>query len=176
MMGIYLQLEKWGLETTYNEELTGTDGKVNFQSDGWGFILPKAEKAVVPAQDGYDIQLTIDKTIQNFVEDAMSRVESEYSPNKMLVVVADPKTGEILAMSQRPTFHPSTREGLTENWLNDALETTIEPGSTMKMFTLAAAIEEKKWDPNAYFNRVNIRFMIKPSVTITERDGEPSLI
>ena len=69
----------------------------------------------------------------------------------MLVVVANPKTGEILAMSQRPAFHPTTREGLTENWLNDALETTIEPGSTMKMFTLAAAIEEKKWDPNAYF-------------------------
>ena len=54
-------------------------------------------------------------------------------------------------MSQRPTFHPATREGLKENWLNDALETTIEPGSTFKMFTFAAAIEEKKWDPNALF-------------------------
>ncbi|WP_318615535.1 penicillin-binding protein [Sporosarcina sp. YIM B06819] len=142
---------KMGLESTYNKELTGTDGKVNFKSDSWGFKLPKAEEVVTPAQDGYDIQLTIDKTIQSFVEDAMTRVESEYSPKKMLVVVADPKTGEILAMSQRPSFHPGTREGLTENWLNDALETTIEPGSTLKMFTLAAAIEEKKWDPNAYF-------------------------
>ena len=142
---------KMGLEKTYDEELTGTDGKVNFQSDYWGFMLPKSEKAVVPAQDGHDIQLTIDKTIQNFVEDAMNRVDKEYSPKKSLVIVANPKTGEILAMSQRPAFHPSTREGLTENWLNEALETTIEPGSTLKMFTLAAAIEEKKWDPNAYF-------------------------
>lgn len=142
---------KMGLEKTYNEELTGTDGKVDFQSDGWGFVLPKTEKKIIAAQDGYEIQLTIDKTIQNFVEDAMNRVNSVYTPKKMLVVVADPKTGEILAMSQRPAFHPATREGLTENWLNEALENTIEPGSTMKMFTLAAAIEENKWDPNAWF-------------------------
>ena len=73
---------KMGLEKTYDEELTGTDGKVNFQSDYWGFMLPKSEKAIVPAQDGYDIQLTIDKTIQNFVEDAMNRVDKEYSPKK----------------------------------------------------------------------------------------------
>ncbi len=142
---------KMGLEKTYNEELNGTDGKVNFESDGFGFMLPKAEKAIVAANDGYEIQLTLDKTIQNFVEDAMNRVESEYSPKKILAVVADPKTGQILAMSQRPAFHPSTREGLTESWLNQAVETTIEPGSTTKMFTVAAAIEEKKWVPTDFF-------------------------
>ncbi|MHA6258613.1 penicillin-binding transpeptidase domain-containing protein [Sporosarcina sp. CAU 1771] len=142
---------KMGLESTYNKELTGTDGKVQFESDRWGFILPKSEKAIQPAQDGYEIQLTIDKTIENFVEDALNRVEEEYSPDKMLAVVMNPKTGEILAMSQRPTFDPATREGLTGNWLNEAVENTIEPGSTMKMFTLAAAIEENKWDPNAFF-------------------------
>ena len=142
---------KMGLESTYNKELTGTPGKVEFESDKWGFILPKSEKAIQAAQDGYEIQLTIDKTIQNFVEDAMNRVETEYSPDKMLAVVVNPKTGEILAMSQRPAFNPTTREGLTANWLNEAVENTVEPGSTMKMFTLAAAIEENKWDPNAYF-------------------------
>ena len=142
---------KMGLEKTYDKQLTGTDGKVNFKSDRWGFTLPKSDKAIIPAKDGYEIQLTIDKTIQNFVEDAMTRVEKKYTPKKMLVVVADPKTGQILAMSQRPSFNPSTREGLTENWLNEALETTIEPGSTMKMFTIAAAIEEGKWDPAAYY-------------------------
>lgn len=162
---------KMGLEATYNEELTGTNGKVNFQSDGWGIKLPKAEEIVTPAQDGYDIQLTIDKTIQSFVEDAMSRVESEYSPEKMLVVVADPKTGEILAMSQRPAFDPNTREGLTENWLNHALETTIEPGSTLKMFTLAAAIEEKKWDPNAYFKSGQYTIFDKTIGDVNNRKG-----
>ncbi len=92
---------KMGLESTYDEELTGTDGKVNFQSDEWGFILPKSEKAVIPAQDGYDIQLTIDKTIQNFVEDAMNRVEREYSPEKILVSCGEPK-------NRRNTCHEPT--------------------------------------------------------------------
>lgn len=162
---------KMGLESTYDKELTGTDGKVNFQSDGWGFKLPKAEEIITPAQDGYDIQLTIDKTIQSFVEDVMTRVEDEYSPERMLVVVADPKTGEILAMSQRPAFDPTTREGLTENWLNHALETTIEPGSTLKMFTLAAAIEEKKWDPNARFRSGQYTVYDKTIGDVNNRKG-----
>lgn len=142
---------KMGLEATYNKELSGKDGTLKFKSDRWGFTLPKSKDVITPVEDGHDIQLTIDKTIQNFVEDAMNEVEKEYSPEKMLAVVANPKTGAILAMSQRPAFDPSTREGLTTNWLNDAVENTIEPGSTLKMFTLAAAIEEGKWDPNASF-------------------------
>lgn len=142
---------KMGLELTFNKELTGTDGQIDYKADKWNFTLPKAEKAITPAKDGFDIQLSIDKTIQNFVEDAMSQVEKDYSPEKMLVVVADPKTGAILAMSQRPAFNPNNLDGLTSNWLNEVVENTIEPGSTMKMFTLAAAIQEKKWDPFAYY-------------------------
>lgn len=142
---------KMGLEKTYNDLLTGVNGKMDYKTDFWGFVLPKTEKQIVAAKDGMTIQLTIDKTIQNFVEDAMNQVNQQYSPEKMLVVVANPKTGEIYAMSQRPSFHPGTREGLTENWLNDAVENTVEPGSTMKMFTLASAIEEKKWDPMAEY-------------------------
>lgn len=142
---------KMGLEKTYDKQLTGVNGKVNYLSDGWGYVLPTANKQVEAPKDGHTIKLTIDKTIENFVEEAMDQVEKEYEPAKMLVLVSDPKTGEILAMSQRPTFDPMTREGLTENWLNDAVEQTIEPGSPMKMFTLAAAVEEGKWDPDAYF-------------------------
>lgn len=142
---------KMGLEKTYDKELTGVNGKVNYLTDGWGYVLPTASKQIEAPKDGHTIKLTIDKTIENFVEEAMDKVEKEYKPSKMLVLVSNPKTGEILAMSQRPTFDPMTREGLTENWLNDAVEQTIEPGSPMKMFTLAAAVEEGKWDPEAYF-------------------------
>ncbi len=149
--GVISTVGKMGLEATYNKQLTGENGKVNFKSDRFGVTLPKADKQIVPAKDGLDIKLTIDKTIQNLVEDAMNEVDKEYSPDKMLVIVANPKTGAILAMSQRPSFDPSTRVGLTSNWLNEAVENTIEPGSTMKIFTLAAAIEENKWDPNATF-------------------------
>ena len=86
----------------------------------------------------------------------MNRVDSEYSPKKILAVVANPKTGEIFAMSQRPAFHPSTREGLTENWLNQAVETTIEPGSTTKMFTLLQQSKKKNGIQMTTLNRVNI--------------------
>ncbi len=149
--GNFQTVGKMGLESIYNEELMGTDGKVQYDSDLWGYLLPNSTEMVAPAQNGYNIHLTLDKTIQNFLEDAMSRVEEQYSPEKMVAMVADPKTGEILAMSQRPTFDPETREGLTTSWLNETIENTIEPGSTMKTFTVAAAMEENKWDPNSSF-------------------------
>lgn len=142
---------KMGLEYIYDKALTGTPGKVEFKSDTKGFLLPNAEKMITEPQNGQDIYLTIDKTIQNFLEDALNKAEEKYNPEKMTAIVANAKTGEILAMSQRPTFEPNTREGLSTNWLNEATEQTIEPGSTMKIFTLAAAIEEGVWDPNATF-------------------------
>ncbi|MGE7978040.1 penicillin-binding protein [Psychrobacillus sp. NPDC093200] len=142
---------KMGLEYIYDKALTGTPGKVEYQSDTKGFLLPKADKMVTDAQDGYNIHLTLDKTIENFLEDAMNKAEEKYKPEKMTAIVANAKTGEILAMSQRPTFEPNTREGLSTNWLNEAIEQTIEPGSTMKIFTLASAIEEGVWNPNEKF-------------------------
>ncbi|QFG01123.1 penicillin-binding protein [Psychrobacillus glaciei] len=142
---------KMGLEYIYDKELTGTAGKIEFKGDTKGFLLPNTEKMITKPQDGDDIYLTIDKTIQNFLEDALNKAEEKYHPEKMTAIVANPKTGEILAMSQRPTFEPNTREGLSTNWLNEATEQTIEPGSTMKIFTLASAIEQGVWDPNAFY-------------------------
>ncbi|HSI68426.1 MAG TPA: penicillin-binding transpeptidase domain-containing protein, partial [Planococcus sp. (in: firmicutes)] len=143
---------KMGLEAIHDEVLTGKNGKMEFNTDKWGYLLPNNESAVVPAVDGADVQLTLDKTLQNFLEDAMSSVQEEYSPSRIIAMVADPETGEILAMSQRPSFNPNTREGLSDNWLNESIELTIEPGSPIKMFTLAAAIEEGKWDPDALYD------------------------
>lgn len=143
-----ISVGKLGIEEAMNEELTGENGSINFKSDIWGLLLPDAEEKITPAKDGDDIYLTIDKKIQTFAEDAVERVAKEYQPKKILAVVADPKTGDILAMAQRPSFHPSTREGLDQSWHNEIVETPIEPGSTMKIFTLAAAIEENKWNPN----------------------------
>ena len=140
-----------GIEQTYNDELTGVNGRVEYKADLKGYLLPSSEKMVEPAQDGKNIQLTIDKTIQSFLEESMSEVVEQYSPQSIIGIVADPKTGEILAMSQRPTFDPMTREGLEDNWLNDAVENTIEPGSTMKVFTVAAAVDTNNWHPNARY-------------------------
>ncbi|MER1984662.1 MAG: penicillin-binding protein [Solibacillus sp.] len=142
---------RMGLEYIYNKQLSGEDGKYEFQADKFNYLLPNAEKVVQPAKDGDEIHLTLDKTIQNFLEDAMTRVNAQYNPQSMVGVVANPKTGEILAMTQRPTFNPDTREGLDTNWLNDVVENVIEPGSTLKTFTIAAAVDSGNWHPNATY-------------------------
>ncbi|MEY9978379.1 penicillin-binding protein [Lysinibacillus sp. RC79] len=149
--GTFTTKGKMGLELTYNKELTGKDGKVEYETDAFHYLLPNSEKMVTPAKNGDDIYLTLDKTIQSFLEEAMTSVEKEYNPEAMTAIVADPKTGKILAMTQRPTFNPDTREGDNMKWLNEAIEETIEPGSTMKTFTLASAIDTGAWQPNAKY-------------------------
>jgi len=137
-----------GIEKLFNDELTGIDGKMTFQSDIWGYILPNKESIIQSPKEGSSIYLTIDKKIQTFLEDSMNQVQEEYNPVKMMGIVANAKTGEILAMAQRPTFDPNTREGINDNWQNIVVENAFEPGSTMKVFTLAAAIEEGVFNPN----------------------------
>lgn len=144
-------LGKLGLEKMLNDNLTGKNGSVNFNSDRWGFLLPNSEETIIPAEDGDTVQLTLDKKIQTFVEDALNKVQKEYNPETLIAIVADPKTGEILAMGQRPSFNPSTKEGLEATWKNLAVEENYEPGSTMKVYTLAAAVEEGTFQPNATF-------------------------
>lgn len=148
--GTFKTVGKMGLEYTYNKELTGKNGSMQYESDIFGYLLPNSKKMVKSAENGDDIYLTIDKTIQNFLEESMTDVFEEYNPESMVAIVADPKTGEILAMSQRPTFDPDTRVGL-DSWNNNIIESVIEPGSTMKTFTLATAIETNNWHPNAYY-------------------------
>lgn len=144
----YKSIGKMGIEKTFNDELTGKNGKIEYDSDLWGYLLPNGEEKITPAQNGNDIYLTIDQKIQTFLEDAMNKVAKEYKPKKIIAIVADPKTGDILAMGQRPSFHPKTKEGITKGWHNEAIESSFEPGSTMKIFTLAAAVEEKVFNPN----------------------------
>ncbi|WP_223700322.1 penicillin-binding protein [Sutcliffiella deserti] len=131
-----------GLEKMLEEELIEQDGNYTVKTDSKGTILPKdANVSYVPAINGKDVHLTLDKTIQTFLEEAMNEVNEKYSPEKIMAIVADPKTGQILAMGSRPTFDLNTREGLTANWNNDTISYRYEPGSTMKIFSLAAAVE-----------------------------------
>ncbi|MCL6574421.1 MAG: penicillin-binding protein, partial [Bacillus sp. (in: Bacteria)] len=149
--GTYKSVGKMGIEKTLNDNLTGDNGKINYESDLWGYLLPDGKEKITPAKNGEDIYLTIDKKIQTFLEDAMNKVDEEYKPEKIIAIVADPKTGAILAMGQRPSFHPKTKEGIDEGWHNEAIETSFEPGSTMKIFTLAAAVEENVFNPNEIY-------------------------
>ncbi|WP_374721950.1 penicillin-binding protein [Peribacillus tepidiphilus] len=140
-----------GLEKTLQSQLEERNGKVIYESDRWGFLLPNKKEKVIPPKNGNTVQLTIDKKIQTFLEDSMNQVQKEYKPKKIIAIIANPKTGQIYAMGQRPSFDPTTREGLNDNWKNLAIEESFEPGSTMKVFTLAAAVEEGKFNPNDTF-------------------------
>ncbi|WP_445488422.1 penicillin-binding protein [Niallia sp. 03133] len=149
--GKYTETGKLGVEQSLNKLLTGTDGYMTYKRDIWGYILPNSKEDVVPAKNGDNVYLTLDKKIQSFLENTMTKVNKEYNPKKIIAIVANPKTGEILAMSQRPTFNSATREGINQTWHNEAIETSFEPGSTMKIFTLAAAVEEGVFNPDGKY-------------------------
>ncbi|KMY49351.1 penicillin-binding protein [Peribacillus loiseleuriae] len=163
---------KMGIEKFLNKELKETDGKLTFDGDKWGFSLPDSKENVIAPVNGTNVTLTIDKKIQTFLEDSMSKVQEKYDPEQIIAIVSNPKTGEILAMGQRPTFHPKTKEGLTDTWRNLAIEEPYEPGSTMKIFTLAAAVEEGAFNPNDTF--VSGSYKIKGTKPINDHSGMPS--
>lgn len=144
---VFETVGQMGIEKSYEKYLKGKDGKIRYTSDLWGYLLPNKREMVEEPEDGDHIYLTIDSKIQTFLEDALNQVEAQYDPLKAFAIVAEAKTGKILAMSQRSTFHPGTREGLDANWMNDLVEYSYEPGSTMKIFTVASAIEEGVFNP-----------------------------
>ncbi|MBM7587992.1 penicillin-binding protein 2B [Bacillus pakistanensis] len=144
------QIGMLGIEKSLNAVLAGKDGQVNFNSDVWGYLLPNGKKHVTPPQNGNDVHLSIDKKIQVYMEETLDKVEKEYQPKQMFSIVSNPKTGEILAMGQRPTFNENL-DGLDHNWNNFIVESSFEPGSTMKAFSLAAAVDSHSFNPNATY-------------------------
>ncbi|MDC3416485.1 penicillin-binding protein [Aquibacillus salsiterrae] len=130
-----------GIELQLNEQLSGKSGSISYKRDKYDTKLLEPEEVLKEAKNGNNVYLTIDQKIQTFLEDAMGQVDEQYEPERMTAVVMDPKTGEVLAMSNRPSYNPN-QLGQVENWYNDVISTPFEPGSTMKIFTLAAAIEE----------------------------------
>ncbi|WP_158217549.1 penicillin-binding protein [Lottiidibacillus patelloidae] len=131
-----------GIEAYTNDYLLEKNGSISFRTDKKReFKLPDPKELIDPPNNGDHVYLTIDQKIQTFVEHALTKVEAEFNPEKIIAIVADAKTGKILAMSNRPSFDPNLRN--ITNWTNYAISARYEPGSTMKVFTLAAAIEEE---------------------------------
>jgi len=163
---------KLGIEKYLNAEMKETNGEVKYESDHWGLLLPNSKESVTAPKNGNKVALTLDKKIQTFLEDSMSKVQEEYNPSEIIAIVSNPKTGEILAMSQRPTFHPKTKKGLTDTWHNLAIEESFEPGSTMKAFTLAAAVEEGAFNPKDTF--VTGAYKVPGTTAIKDHSGIPA--
>ncbi|CDQ40212.1 MULTISPECIES: penicillin-binding protein [Virgibacillus] len=139
-----------GMENQMNALLSGKDGRISYQRDNYNTKLLHPEEVVTEPEDGDDVYLTIDQKIQMLLEDTLTQVDEEYNPERISAVVMDPKTGEVVAMSNRPSYNPNNPEDV-ENWYNDVVSTPFEPGSTVKMFTWAAAIEEGVYNGNDTF-------------------------
>ncbi|WP_085992477.1 penicillin-binding protein [Oceanobacillus senegalensis] len=130
-----------GIEKEMNDLLKGKAGYISYKRDQYNNKLLKPDEVIRKPEDGANVYLTIDQKIQTLVEDVLTQVEEEYNPERITAVVMDPKTGEILAMGNRPSYNPNNPANV-ENWYNDVISTPFEPGSTTKIFTWAAAIEE----------------------------------
>lgn len=132
-----------GLELKYNEELTGTSGSIKYYSDAKGNRLNKAEE-YKEAISGNNVYLTIDLDLQQSVERELDNAVAKYNPEHALAIAINPKTGEILAMASRPSYNPNEYQTYTQEVLSRNLPIwmTYEPGSTMKITTLSAAINE----------------------------------
>lgn len=132
-----------GLELLYDKYLTGVDGSIKYFSDGKGNKLEMPEVYVTP-QAGMNITLTIDLELQQALENELTNAEKKYKAEGAIGIVMNPKTGEILAMSSRPTFSPSKYQNYSIETINRnlAIWSSYEPGSTFKILTLTAAINE----------------------------------
>ncbi|WP_231893443.1 stage V sporulation protein D [Rossellomorea aquimaris] len=137
-----------GLELSYDEELSGDRGYVKFFSDAKGKRMPDMADDFEQPENGLDLKLTIDTKVQTIVERELDIAQATYNPDGIIAIAMNPKTGEVLAMSSRPTFDPANFKNVPQEIYNRNLPiwSTYEPGSTFKIITLAAALEEGKVD------------------------------
>ena len=128
-----------GIEKSYNEELTGTNGKTVYQKDLQGYKIAGTKELTEEKVDGDNIYLTIDNNIQFFLEEAITKSSSKYEFEELDIIVANAKTGEVLGYASTPSFDPNIRD--IENYLDPNSSIAFEPGSTMKIYTYMAALE-----------------------------------
>ncbi|MDQ0198495.1 stage V sporulation protein D [Neobacillus ginsengisoli] len=135
-----------GLEKYYDKELSGKRGSVKFYANAKGERMNDMPDDYEKPVNGLDLKLTIDTKIQTVVERELDIAEAKYHPDGMVAIAMKPNTGEILAMSSRPTFDPDNFRNVPQEVYNRNLPvwSTYEPGSTFKIITLAAALEEGK--------------------------------
>lgn len=140
-----------GVESSLNPMLSGVNGKY-FYANGRGSIIPGSQQIQVEAKSGTSIRLTIDRDVQWIAQNAINQAVSSSRAQSGTVVVMDPKTGHILAQASAPTFDPNNSKSITIEKLNNpSVQEVFEPGSTGKVITVAAALEEKKITPDTIF-------------------------
>lgn len=162
-----------GLELQYNQYLSGISGRWIKNTDVTGNDLAYGKETYYQAEDGLGLVLTIDETIQHYVEKSIKTVQKNTSADRVMCIMMDPKTGDILALAQTPEFDPNDSktplskkeraklESLSDSkkmeywnsmWRNSLISDVYEPGSTFKLLTTAMALEEGKTSIKEHFN------------------------
>lgn len=148
-----------GLEVALDDILSGTDGKVIYQKDKNGNLLLGTETTVKQAIDGKDVYTTLSEPLQSYLESQMDIFQNEAQGTYASATVVNAKTGEILATTQRPTYNAQTLDGYSEDnlktWNTLLYQNYYEPGSTMKVMTLASAIDDGVFNPNEVISTIN---------------------
>ncbi|HFI0814724.1 TPA: penicillin-binding protein PBP2X [Streptococcus suis] len=143
-----------GLEYYLNDILAGQDGKVIYEKDSQGRVLPGTEKVETETVNGQDVYTTISADLQRSLETNMNTFFDNAKGRYANATLVSAKTGEILATTQRPSYDSDTKEGLGQEGLLERsllYQEAFEPGSTMKVLTVASAIDNGTFDPNAYY-------------------------
>ena len=140
-----------GLESVLNDQLKGQDGYTSYQVDVNGFKIAGTKEIYEKAKDGVDVYLTINNNIQYILEQALNEASDKYGFEWMVGVIADAKTGKILAASQKPSYNPNPTSLDITSYLDLTVAEPFEPGSIMKTYTYMAALESGKYKGDEKF-------------------------
>ena len=152
-----------GLESSMNSTISGKQGKYSY-ANGYKAEIPGSQSEIIPAQAGTSIRLTVDRDIQWVAAKAIADVVKSSRALSGTVIVMDPKTGQILAHATAPTFDPNNTSKVSLVAMrNPSVQDVYEPGSTGKVMTLAAALEEKKVTPETV---LTIPYALKRSTKV----------
>ena len=145
-----------GIEKAFNKEISPTVSKNYYEAGRDGRKLSYVENDVINVKDGKNIYLTINEPLQSFVEEELDRIVEEFKPNAAYAIMVNPHNGNVLAMAQRPNFNPNDRNTLTSQSSNLRFLTDVfEPGSIIKPFTVAHAIDKGVVTPNTMIDCEN---------------------
>ena len=163
-----------GLESSLNTILAGTDGIITYEKDRLGNIVPGTEQISQKTVNGKDVYTTLSSPLQSFMETQMDAFLEKVKGKYMTATLVSAKTGEILATTQRPTFNADTKEGITEDfvWRDILYQSNYEPGSAMKVMTLASSIDNNTFPSGEYFNSSELKIA---DVTIRDWDVNDGL-
>ncbi len=138
-----------GVELMVDKDLEGTPGKTTYEQGRDGTAIPAAASSTTPAVDGRDVTLTVNSSLQWYAQNALAQRIKETKAQAGTVVIMDARSGDLLSVASYPTFDPDTDVGKKGAQLdNKAFSDVFEPGSTAKIMTMAAALEEKTVTPS----------------------------